>query len=101
MTFYAAGGIGSPKLTPHPAHWSASGLILEPHRGQRAILAPTTINVTKATSESAHHAIATISGHFWRRPNKLAAKADMVRLNVTCELRLRCARIVMAPDSMG
>jgi hypothetical protein len=101
MTFYAAGGIGSRKLTPHPAHWSAWGLILEPQRGQRAILAPTTINVTKATSESAHHVIATIGGHFWRRPNKLAAKADIVRLNVTCERRLRCALMVMAPVSMA
>jgi hypothetical protein len=100
MRFYAAGGIGSPKLTPHPAHWSASGLILEPHRGQRGILAPMKINVTKAASESAHQEIATIGGHFWTRPNKLAAKADIVRLNITCERRLRCALIVMAPDSM-
>jgi hypothetical protein len=100
MTFYPAGGIGSSRLTPHPAHWSASGVILEPHRGHLTILAPMTINATKATSEIAHQVSATISGHFCRRPNKLAAKAEIVRLNITCERRLRCSLIVVAPDSM-
>jgi hypothetical protein len=76
-------------------------VIFEPHRGQRAILAPTVINVTNATRESAHQAIATISGHLWRKPNKLATKADIVRLNITRERRPRCSLIVMAPDSMG
>jgi hypothetical protein len=60
-----------------------------------------TINVTKATSESAHQEIATISGHFWRNPNKLAMKADIVRLNISRERRLRCSLMVMAPDSMA
>jgi hypothetical protein len=101
VTFYAAGGIGSPKSMPHRAHWSASGVSLEPHRGQRRILAPTTINVTNATSESAHQAIATVSGHLWRKPNKLATKADIVRLNITRERRPRWSLIVMASDSMG
>jgi hypothetical protein len=59
-----------------------------------------TINVTKATSESAHQEITTVSGHFWRRPNRLATKADIVRLNITRERRLRCSLMVMAPDSM-
>jgi hypothetical protein len=101
MRFYAAGGIGSPKSMPQLAHWSALELIFEPHRGQRAILAPTTINATNATSDSAHQAIATVSGHFWRKPKKLAMKAEIVRLNITRERRPSCSLIVMASDSMG
>jgi hypothetical protein len=45
--------------------------------------------------------MATISGHLWRKPRKLAAKADFVRLNIVRERRPRCSLIVMAPDSMG
>ena len=101
MTFYAPGGIGSPKSTPHPEQWSESGLILERHRGQRAILSPMTMNVTSATSESAHQAIATITGVLWRKPNILTTAADIASLNITRERRLRCSLIVLAPDSMG
>jgi len=60
-----------------------------------------TINAIKATRESAHQQIASVAGHFWRRPNKPATKAEIVRLNITRERRLRCSLIVRAPDSIG
>jgi len=63
--------------------------------------APTTINVTNATSETAHQARAAMSGHFCTKPNKLATKADTVRLNITRERRSRCSLIVMVPDFMS